>query len=229
MPPFSQNLAEEGVLIRNFKLVAAGQSRLDELGKLLAGRPLSHAKRCRQPGRHLGPSGRQSAGSPRPGTAGRAVLAAGRRGLHGAHPAAPPSARCVPHSRDCPADRTASSTIWTTARRSSPRSTCAATRPRSTSPAPARCLAGNLNANRAIVTAAVMYVLRSLIDEDIPLNQGVLAPVRIVLPECLLNPTPGPTPERKRGRRGRQCRNVAARGRRAAWVPWEWPRPARER
>ncbi len=46
-------------------------------------------------------------------------------------------------------------------------------------------LAGNLNANRAIVTAAVMYVLRALIDEDIPLNQGVLAPVRILLPECL--------------------------------------------
>jgi 5-oxoprolinase (ATP-hydrolysing) len=56
-------------------------------------------------------------------------------------------------------------------------------------------LATNLNANRAIVTSAVMYCLRCLIDEDIPLNQGVLAPVRIVLPECFLNPTPGPTPE----------------------------------
>ncbi len=51
-------------------------------------------------------------------------------------------------------------------------------------------LPGNLNANRAIVTAAVMYVLRLLIDEDIPLNEGVLAPVRLVLPECLLNPPP---------------------------------------
>ncbi len=47
---------------------------------------------------------------------------------------------------------------------------------------------GNLNATPAIVTAAVMYCLRCLIDEDIPLNQGVLAPVRIVLPECMLNP-----------------------------------------
>jgi len=53
--------------------------------------------------------------------------------------------------------------------------------------------AGNLNANRAIVTAAVMYVLRLLIGEDIPLNQGVLAPVEIILPECILNP-----PERER-------------------------------
>ncbi|HVW02299.1 MAG TPA: hydantoinase B/oxoprolinase family protein, partial [Planctomycetaceae bacterium] len=47
---------------------------------------------------------------------------------------------------------------------------------------------GNLNANRAIVTAAVLYVFRCLIREDIPLNSGVLAPIEIVLPECLLNP-----------------------------------------
>ena len=50
-------------------------------------------------------------------------------------------------------------------------------------------LAGNLNANRSIVTSAVLYCLRCLIDCDIPLCGGVLAPVRIVLPECLLNPT----------------------------------------
>ncbi|PQO38635.1 hydantoinase [Blastopirellula marina] len=49
-------------------------------------------------------------------------------------------------------------------------------------------LPGNLNANRAIVTAAVMYCLRCLLNEEIPLNQGVLEPVTIVLPECLLNP-----------------------------------------
>jgi 5-oxoprolinase (ATP-hydrolysing) len=49
-------------------------------------------------------------------------------------------------------------------------------------------LAGNLNANRAIVSSAVLYCLRCLIDEDIPLNAGVLAPVDIILPECLLNP-----------------------------------------
>jgi 5-oxoprolinase (ATP-hydrolysing) len=52
---------------------------------------------------------------------------------------------------------------------------------------------GNLNANRAIVTAAVMYVLRLLIGEDIPLNQGVLAPVKLIVPVGLLSP-----PERER-------------------------------
>lgn len=49
-------------------------------------------------------------------------------------------------------------------------------------------LAGNLNANRAIVTSAMLYCLRCLIEEDIPLNAGVLAPITLVLPECLLNP-----------------------------------------
>ncbi|MFG0240077.1 MAG: hydantoinase B/oxoprolinase family protein, partial [Gimesia chilikensis] len=46
----------------------------------------------------------------------------------------------------------------------------------------------NLNANRAIVNAAVLCVFRCLIQEDIPLNSGVLAPVEIILPECFLNP-----------------------------------------
>ena len=47
---------------------------------------------------------------------------------------------------------------------------------------------GNLNATPAIVTSAVLYCLRCLIDEDIPLNAGVVKPVRIVLPAGLLNP-----------------------------------------
>ena len=45
------------------------------------------------------------------------------------------------------------------------------------------------------MTAAVLYVFRCLIDEDIPLNQGVLAPVEIVLPTCLLNPPEDDSPE----------------------------------
>ena len=45
MPPFSQNLAEEGVLIRNFKLVAAGRSRIDELRTLLSPGPIRRGRR----------------------------------------------------------------------------------------------------------------------------------------------------------------------------------------
>ena len=56
-------------------------------------------------------------------------------------------------------------------------------------------LSSNLNANRAIVTAAVMYVFRCLIEESIPLNSGVLTPLEIVLPECLLNPPAHENPQ----------------------------------
>ncbi|MCM8536167.1 MAG: hydantoinase B/oxoprolinase family protein [Lentisphaeraceae bacterium] len=45
-----------------------------------------------------------------------------------------------------------------------------------------------MNANKAIVKSAILYVLRCIIDEDIPLNEGVLQCVDLVLPECLLNP-----------------------------------------
>ncbi|GAA4204692.1 hydantoinase B/oxoprolinase family protein [Microbispora amethystogenes] len=41
----------------------------------------------------------------------------------------------------------------------------------------------NLNAPTAVVTAAVLYVFRTLVDDDIPLNDGCLRPLRIVVPE----------------------------------------------
>lgn len=42
---------------------------------------------------------------------------------------------------------------------------------------------GNWNAPEAVTSAAVIYCLRSLLDVDIPLNQGCLAPVKIYIPE----------------------------------------------
>lgn len=41
---------------------------------------------------------------------------------------------------------------------------------------------GNWNAPEAVTTAAVIYCLRCLVDVDIPLNQGCLAPVKIHIP-----------------------------------------------
>ncbi|MET8700807.1 hydantoinase B/oxoprolinase family protein [Kitasatospora sp. NPDC004723] len=43
-------------------------------------------------------------------------------------------------------------------------------------------LAGNLNAPSAVVTAAVLYVFRTLVADDIPLNDGCLRPLRILVP-----------------------------------------------
>lgn len=49
---------------------------------------------------------------------------------------------------------------------------------------------GNLNAPRAISQSAILYVLRSLISDNIPLNQGCLNPITIKVPEgSLLAPS----------------------------------------
>jgi 5-oxoprolinase (ATP-hydrolysing) len=47
----------------------------------------------------------------------------------------------------------------------------------------------NFNAPSSVCTAAVLYVFRTLVEEDIPLNAGCLKPLRLVIPEhSLLNP-----------------------------------------
>ncbi|MFO0459463.1 MAG: hydantoinase B/oxoprolinase family protein [Burkholderiales bacterium] len=47
----------------------------------------------------------------------------------------------------------------------------------------------NFNAPSAVTRAAVLYVFRTLVDDDIPMNNGCLEPLEIVVPEgCLLNP-----------------------------------------
>ncbi|MCA9582506.1 MAG: hydantoinase B/oxoprolinase family protein, partial [Myxococcales bacterium] len=53
-------------------------------------------------------------------------------------------------------------------------------------------LSGNLNAPRAVTVAAVLYVLRCLVGQSIPLNQGCLGPVELVIPPgSMLDPPPG--------------------------------------
>jgi 5-oxoprolinase (ATP-hydrolysing) len=53
-------------------------------------------------------------------------------------------------------------------------------------------LPGNFNAPMAITRAAVLYVFRTLVDDAIPLNEGCVRPIDIVVPEgCMLNPKPG--------------------------------------
>lgn len=54
------------------------------------------------------------------------------------------------------------------------------------------CGAHNLHAPRAVTVAAVLYVLRTLVGEPIPLNKGCLEPITLSIPSpSLLDPTPG--------------------------------------
>ena len=52
-------------------------------------------------------------------------------------------------------------------------------------------LPDNFNAPKAVTMAAVLYVFRTLVDDDIPLNAGCLKPLQVIVPAgCLLNPNP---------------------------------------
>ena len=194
MPPFSRTLAEEGVLIRNFKLIDAEESRFDQLAELLAG--------GRWPSRAVADNladlaaqvaaNRQGADDllrlverhTLPVVQGfmRSIQAAAEKKMRAALRRLPPGKRTFTDYLDdgtpiCVAITVEgdSATIDFTGT--------------------GDVLPSNLNANRSIVTAAVLYCLRLLIGEDIPLNQGVLSPIKIVLPTCLLNPPAGATPE----------------------------------
>ena len=187
MPPFSKTLADEGVLIRNLRLVRQGVFQEAALRSLLTAGPYPSRRpddnvadvtaqiAANQTGvqlldqlveRHTLPTVQLYMRFIREAAASkvRRALAAMADGEY----------RCVDHLDDgSPIE--ACITITGDAARVS----FVGTGP---------VLASNLNANRAIVTSAVLYVFRTLINEEIPLNGGVLIPVTIELPECLLNP-----------------------------------------
>uniref|UniRef100_A0A8C8S128 5-oxoprolinase, ATP-hydrolysing n=1 Tax=Pelusios castaneus TaxID=367368 RepID=A0A8C8S128_9SAUR len=50
---------------------------------------------------------------------------------------------------------------------------------------------GNCNAPRAITISALIYCLRCMVGQEIPLNQGCLAPVQVLIPKgSILDPSP---------------------------------------
>ena len=51
---------------------------------------------------------------------------------------------------------------------------------------------GNINAPRAVTMSAIIYCLRCLVGQDIPLNQGCMNPIKVVIPEGpILDPSEG--------------------------------------
>ncbi|MBO6765151.1 hydantoinase B/oxoprolinase family protein [Maricaulis sp.] len=49
----------------------------------------------------------------------------------------------------------------------------------------------NFNAPSSVARAAVLYVFRCLVGDSIPLNEGCLKPIELIIPDgCLLNPRP---------------------------------------
>jgi 5-oxoprolinase (ATP-hydrolysing) len=188
MPPFSTGIAQEGVLIDNFKLIEHGVLHEEALRGLLA----AGAYPSRNPAQNLADLRAQIAANEK-GAAelkstvahyGRDTVAAYMR--HVQDNAEESVRRVITALKDgeftLPLDNGSQIrvSVRVDARQRSARIDFNGTSAQ---------LPNNFNAPSAITTAAVLYVFRTLVDDDIPLNAGCLKPLHIVLPEgCMLNP-----------------------------------------
>jgi 5-oxoprolinase (ATP-hydrolysing) len=191
MPPFSTRLEEEGVVLAAERLVVAGEWQEERIRALLTGGPWP----ARRPQENLADLTAQVAAN----QAGRRLIeemvdhyglatVAAYMGHVQANAAAQVAAAIagLPDGVHRFADRLDDgATIRVALTVAGERMAIDFT---STDPQ----IAGNLNAPRAVVEAAVIYVLRCLVAKPIPLNAGCLAPVEICLPDgTFLSPGPG--------------------------------------
>ena len=190
MPPFSRTIAEEGVLFDNFLLVRDGRLHEDDLLARLTG-------------------GRWPARNPQQTLADlRAQVAANEKGVHELRAMVAQYGRAtvaayMRHVQDNAEESVRRViTALQDGRFELALDNGAVIRVALTVDAAAReatidfsgtsaQLDNNFNAPRAVTMAAVLYVFRTLVDDDIPLNAGCLVPLRVVVPEgCMLNPRP---------------------------------------
>ena len=182
MPPDSTRVEEEGVLIDNFLLVDQGRLREDETRALLG----SGEYPSRNIDQNLGDL--------------RAMIAANQKGVleldrmvrqfgldvvhaymdHVQDNAEEAVRRVIDRLSDgrfcCEMDHGAQIHVAITIDR-------AARRAKIDFTGTSAQLANNFNAPSAVCVAAVLYVFRTLVDDDIPLNAGCLKPIDLVVPE----------------------------------------------
>jgi len=190
MPPFSKNVEEEGVLIDNVKLVENGRMLEEEMRKLLA----SARYPARNPDQNIADL--------------RAQIAANEKGVQElrrmvAHFGLDVVQAYMGHVQDnaeeCvrrvigvlkdgdfayEMDNGAIIRVKITigADRRSAKVDFSGTSAQ---------LASNFNAPSAVVYAAVLYVFRTLVNDDIPMNAGCLKPIEVIVPEgSMLSPRP---------------------------------------
>ncbi|MFO1420949.1 MAG: hydantoinase B/oxoprolinase family protein [Candidatus Competibacteraceae bacterium] len=190
MPPDSIAIDQEGILLDNFPLVSGGRFRERELLERLAAGPWP----ARNPRQNLADLQAQIAANEKGARELRRMVA--HFGLdtvraymgHVQDNAAEQVRRTLDRLRDgafaCEMDNGAiiRVAIRLDRERRSARIDFTGTSPRQ---------ANNFNAPRAVCLAAVLYVFRTLVDDDIPLNAGCLRPLEIVIPEdSLLDPRP---------------------------------------
>ncbi len=190
MPPFSTRIEEEGVQINNFKLVAAGHLREAEMVALLQ-------------------SGEYPSRNPQQNIADlKAQIAANEKGVqelrrmveqfgldvvqaymrHVQDNAEESVRRVITRLKDgaftLPLDNGAQIQVAVRVNASERKAEIDFT-------GTSAQLTNNFNAPRAVCMAAVLYVFRSLVDDDIPLNAGCLKPLKVIIPQgSMLNPNP---------------------------------------
>ena len=199
MPPFSTHIDEEGVQLRNVKLVDRGVLREAEILALLRGEagcdglpPAPHPSR--NPAQNLADLRAQIAANEKGaqelrrmvGEFGLDVVQAYMRHVQDNAEAA--VRRVITRLKDgsftLPLDNGAQICV---AVRVNAQQRSATIDFSGTSAQ----LPNNFNAPRAVCMAAVLYVFRCLVDDDIPLNAGCLKPLNVIIPEgCMLNPLP---------------------------------------
>jgi 5-oxoprolinase (ATP-hydrolysing) len=190
MPPFSSSIDEEGVLIDNFKLIEQGHLREPALEVLLG----SGAHPARNPQQNLADL--------------RAQVAANEKGVQELRAMVDEYGldtvtRYMRHVQDNAEECVRRAiTVLNDGEFTLPLDNGARIRVAVRVDAKARSatidftgtsaqLTNNFNAPRSITVAAVLYVFRTLVAEDIPLNAGCLKPLEILIPEgSLLSPRP---------------------------------------
>jgi 5-oxoprolinase (ATP-hydrolysing) len=188
MPPDSTTVEEEGVLIDNFTLVERGRFREAEILALLA----SGAYPARNPAQNLADLKAQIAANEKGVQELRRMI--GHFGLEVVHAymghvqdnAEEQVRRVLDVLKDgsfsYPLDDGAEVSVAIRIDRAARGATVdfSATSPQQPS---------NFNAPSAVCRAAVLYVFRTLVDDEIPMNEGCLKPLEVVIPEgCMLNP-----------------------------------------
>ncbi|MFN7155352.1 MAG: hydantoinase B/oxoprolinase family protein [Acidovorax sp.] len=190
MPPFSTRIAEEGVQINNVKLVERGVLREAEMIALLE----SGEYPSRNPQQNMADLRAQIAANEKGqqelrrmvGEFGLDVVQAYMR--HVQDNAEESVRRVITRLKDgaftLPLDNGAQISVAVKVDANSRSATIDFT---GTSPQQTN----NFNAPTAVCMAAVLYVFRTLVDDDIPLNAGCLKPLNVIIPPgSMLNPNP---------------------------------------
>jgi len=190
MPPFSTRIEEEGVQIRNFKLVHAGQLREAEMVALLQ----SGTYPSRNPQQNMADLKAQIAANEKGVQELRRMV--DQFGLdvvqaymkHVQDNAEESVRRVITRLKDgqftLPLDNGAQIQVAVRVRADQRSAEIDFT-------GTSEQLSNNFNAPKAVCVAAVLYVFRTLVDDDIPLNAGCLKPLKIIVAEgSMLNPLP---------------------------------------